>query len=414
MSGGIRSIGQNVWEVRLEAGRDPVTGKRNQISRSVRGSKREAQKVLNKLSSEADAGRFSGTSLTFKQLSERWLSHVEGNLSPTTIQTYRGYLTNRILPALGDLPVNKIRSVDLDDFYRALEKRAMLSPSSIRQIHSIIRRAFRQAMRWEWVSANPAANASPPRIAKTDLTPPDPGQVADLILRSSEWRPEFGHFLHIAASTGARRGEICALRWNNLNLESGTLAIERAIIEVKGGIFEKDTKTHASRRIKLDPVTLEVFEDQHYLMSSRAASVGMSIANDSFIFSDEPNGRIAWRPSDATKNFMAIRNELGYDSIRLHDLRHFAATRLMAAGIPVRQVSGRLGHANPATTLSVYTHFLEAIDQDSADVMSAILPKSKRPPVKKAVNRAATAPPAKKTARPPVKKAMKKAASSLR
>ena len=111
---------------------------------------------------------------------------------------------------------------------------------------------------------------------------------------------------------------------------------------------------------------------------------------------------------------MAIRNELGYDSIRLHDLRHFAATRLMAAGIPVRQVSGRLGHANPATTLSVYTHFLEAIDQDSADVMSAILPKSKRPPVKKAVNKAAAAPPAKKTARPPVKKAMKKAASSFR
>jgi hypothetical protein len=85
----------------------------------------------------------------------------------------------------------------------------------------------------------------------------------------------------------------------------------------------------------------------------------------------------------------------------------------MAAGIPVRQVSGRLGHANPATTLSVYTHFLEAIDQDSADVMSGILPKSKRPPVKKAVKKAAP-PPAKKTARPPVKKAVKKAAPSLK
>jgi len=91
------------------------------------------------------------------------------------------------------------------------------------------------------------------------------------------------------------------------------------------------------------------------------------------VFSHEPGGLIPWTPGNVTKRFQTVREALGYDNVRLHDLRHFTATRLIAAGVPVRTVSGRLGHANPSTTLSVYAHFVEASAQAAAEVMGGLL-----------------------------------------
>ncbi len=381
MSGRIRSRGQGVWEVSIEAGRDPVTGRRRQLSRRVHGSKREAQKVLNSLVSEADAGRFAGTSATFEQLVERWLLMAEMNLSPTTLRTYKSLLANWALPALGDLRINAIQSTDLDDLYRGLTKRIHLSPSTVRQVHAIIRRAFRQAILWGWISTNPAANATPPRQTKSDLTPPDPRQVGELIHAARGRDPEVGNFLHIAATTGARRGEICAIRWRNIDTKLKTLTIESAIVEVSGGIEERGTKTHSNRRLALDDDTLEVFESQRLIAQSRADLIGAKVSKDAYVFSHAPSGSVAWTPTSMTKHFVALRNKLGYDNMRLHDLRHFAATRLIAEGVPVRTVSGRLGHANPTTTLSVYSHFVEASDQDAAGIMGRIMAESKKKPV---------------------------------
>jgi integrase len=222
---------------------------------------------------------------------------------------------------------------------------------------------------WEWVATNPATNATPPRLVKPKLSPPSADQVDELLHAADEYDPELGHFLHISASTGARRGEVCALRWSNLDTKRMTLTIERSIAEVPGGLKEKDTKTHADRRIALDSETLEVFEAQRAIATDRANQVGMKIATNAYVFSREPDCLVPWTPGNVTNQFQAIRNQLGFDKMRLHDLRHFAATRLMAAGIPVRTVSGRLGHANPSTTLSVYAHFVEASDQDAALVM---------------------------------------------
>jgi integrase len=211
---------------------------------------------------------------------------------------------------------------------------------------------------------------------KADLSPPDVLQVGKLIQEANAYDPELSRFLHIAASTGARRGELCALRWNNLDPKLQTLTIEHSIIELAGGISEKDTKTHANRRIALDPVTLKVFEKQRVSATELAALAGCALSHDSYVFSREPDGMVPWTPGNVTKRFQALRHLLGYDEMRLHDLRHFAATRLMAAGVPVRTVSGRLGHANPSTTLSVYSHFVEASDQVAAGVMEGLLPDS--------------------------------------
>jgi integrase len=370
MSGSIREKYPGVWQVRYAIGRDPVTGELRRLSKNVKGTKREAQKVLNAMIAEADAGRLLATSsATFRELTERWLNMNKRNQSPTTQRTYRNLLENRVYPALGNRQVSSIQSIDLDNLYDGLVDRFDLSHSTVRQIHAIIRRSMRQAVLWGWIANNPAVNATPPRQEKADLTPPDQDEVSQLLRAAYERDEQFGNFIRVAATTGARRGEICALYWDNLDFKNATLTIENSIIEVPGGLRRKDTKTHASRSIALGKSTMEVFEAQRRNAEERAALVGESVRGDSYMFSHEPDGHKPWTPGNVTHKFAEIKRELGYHNMRLHDLRHFAATEMMAGGLPVRTVSGRLGHANPATTLSVYSHFVKASDQDAAGFM---------------------------------------------
>ena len=126
----------------------------------------------------------------------------------------------------------------------------------------------------------------------------------------------------------------------------------------------------------LDSGTIEVLKEQWAAMKTRAGDAGLSLTPESFIFSNEPAGMIPWVPGSVTKRFQKLRDSLGYKNMRLHDLRHFTATRLIAAGVPVRTVSGRLGHADPSTTLSVYAHFVEASDQVAANVMGDLVVKT--------------------------------------
>ena len=360
--------------MRVEKSRDALTGKRRRVDKTIRGTRREAQRVLNELLVEVDKGHHGGASITLGQLLHQWLELVESDRSPTTLRGYRQTINRNILPTFGDISVKDIKTADLDQFYRGLVRRRGLSPSTVRQIHAIIRRAFRQAEMWGWVNFNPATNATPPRLVKPDMSPPDVQEVRQLIQAAIEWDPAFGHFVHLAATTGARRGELCALRWCNVDLDVGEVTIEKAIVEVPGGgAFEKDTKTHQVRRMALDPATVDILRAQRALSIEFAEFADTEITDESFIFSLEPDGSAPWLPGYVSSHFTKLRTSVGLEGVRLHDLRHFAATRLMAAGAPVRTVSGRLGHANPSTTLSVYSHFVQSSDREYADILGALV-----------------------------------------
>jgi integrase len=176
------------------------------------------------------------------------------------------------------------------------------------------------------------------------------------------------------AATGLRRGEACALRWTDVDFDSRTLVIRRALVIVKGqSTVVKGTKTRSIRKIALDSTTLDALEEQHAFMQSRAGVKGVALNPDAYLFSKAPDGTRPWYPDHVSHNFIALRDRLGFHGVRLHDLRHAHATQLLAAGVPVRTVSGRLGHASAATTLAVYAHFLASSDRDAADVIGELL-----------------------------------------
>lgn len=375
MRGSLREKRAGYWEVRIDAGVDRLTGKRVQVSRSVEGSRRDAERVLNTLISKHETASIGGsTTATLSQLLAAWIEQVEGDLAYHTIKGYRRLIANHIEPSLGAIKLRKLDVATLDSFYRALTKKK-LAPATVRQAHAVIRSALKQGVKWDWIPINVAEKASPPRLRKATTKTPEPVDVSRLVERAAAGRyPEFAMMLHLAVITGARRGELCGLRWSDLDTKRAELLIQRSMYETtEREILEKDTKTHQARRIALDDGTMRELERHRKWMESRSEFCGLELDTHAYLFSDHERGVEPWRPDRVSLAFRRLCAELELPGIRFHDLRHFAATNLLSAGIDVRTVSGRLGHANAATTLGTYAHFVGAADRTAADVLGAVL-----------------------------------------
>jgi integrase len=150
-----------------------------------------------------------------------------------------------------------------------------LAPATVRRIHGIIHRALGQGVRWGWVAKNPAAQASPPRVSAPRIEPPSPADVAKLIELAAGCDAALAAFLFLAAVTGARRSELVALRWADLDLERGAVEIRRGVVVGRHGIVEKDTKTHAVRRVSLDPAAVQYLVAHRGRSQDVARSVGL-------------------------------------------------------------------------------------------------------------------------------------------
>jgi integrase len=372
--GFIRQRG-NAWQVIVHAGRDPVTGKRRNLTGTAR-TKREAQALRARLLTQANEGKRPATDATLAQLLERWLEMAD--LAWSTRVTYKGYIERTILPTLGHLPLRRLDTATLDRFYTTLRARGgvggrPMAPATVRQIHAILRRALDQAARWGWLSANPAALASPPRLSAAEIQPPTPEDVSRLLEAAYTADPDFAVLLWLAATTGARRGELCALQWASIDLEMAELVIVRNLFQAAGRLVEKDTKTHAARRIALSHDSVALLEEHRRRCTERAAACSVALSTETYVFSFDPAGRQPMRPDSVTHRFGRLTRQLGLRT-RLHDLRHYAATQLIAGGVDLRTVSGRIGHAGGgATTLRVYTHFQAATDRRAAELLEQTL-----------------------------------------
>jgi len=384
MAGSMRPRGKDTWQLRVHAGRDPRTGRKRYVERTYRGPKKEAQRALAALVLEVErlSPRSAGDG-TLEALCNEWLAHAAASFSPRTVTTTRGYLDQPIIPAIGAIQVARLTPADLDRFYRYLLEvggpKGPYAPATIRRIHGIVRRALTQGVRWGWLSHNPAVDASPPRVPHRGITPPSPEELVRLVRSAQESDPDLAAFVMLAASTGARRGELIALRRTDVELTNGIVSIERGIVIAGDRLVEQGTKTHQSRRITIDPVTVEVLRAHLERQDRRAGEFGASMSRSAFVFTDAIDGSAPWRPDSATRAFRNLCARAEISGIRLHDLRHYVATRLLSSGIDVRTVAGRLGHRNPSTTLNVYAHFVPASDRQAADALAALFEAATQP-----------------------------------
>jgi len=377
MGGSMRQRGKDSWNLRVFVGWDSVTKQRSYLERTMRGTRRQASTALAALVLEAERLTPSAPRQgTVAALCEEWLAHASSSLSPRTVVSTRGYLDHAILPALGHVQAARLTAADLDRFYRRLLKiggpKGPYAPATVQRVHGIIRRALSQGVRWGWISHNPAIDASPPRVLHRELRPPTPKEVVSLFAAAQTGDPALAAFLMLAASTGGRRGELIALRRHDLDLSTGMLAIERGIVRVGAELLEQGTKTHQARRVSLDPRTVEVLTNHLASQNELAASIGTAFLSNGFVFTNSLDGSIPWRPESVTRSFSRLCARCGVVGVRLHDLRHYVATRLLTSGIDVRTVAGRLGHRNPSTTLNVYAHFLPGSDREASAALARL------------------------------------------
>ncbi len=370
-----RSSGK--WELTVSAGRHPATGKYRRVVRTLATtSRREAKAALARLETEVAAGMVSFDDPTLADLLDRWLEHITSvGRAPTTLYHYRQYVDREIVPVLGAIRLSKLTALDIDRLYGQLRQRD-LAAATIRQIHAILRASLNQAERWGLVQRNVARLASAPSQPQREQHPPEVAEVKRLMAAAVDVSPMFGLFIRVMVATGARRAEVCGLRWYDVNFDANTLTVERSYTVLPGVRSDEPTKTRSSRTIVLDLVTMAALASAwgEAVSIAEIGAVDPERRRGGYIFAVDPVGARAWRPDVANTWWAKARLAAGSAAtVRMHDLRHFQATQLLDAGVPVPTVAARLGHADGTTTMKIYAHRTRKADETAAEVVGRLL-----------------------------------------
>jgi len=397
------------YEVAVPIGQDPIT-KRYRYLYEQAPTYEEAEAVRDRLIAAVTAGREPKTKAKFGELLDKMLEVAD--LDFTTRGMYQGYIERTIRPVFGEMEVSEIeqRPDLLDSLYASLRRCKKLcggrrglvdhrpagrgkrredgtpdhvcdercrphqckpaEPATIAQIHAIIKRTFGYGVRWKWIDENPAVSASPPEVTAEHDDPPSPDEAVRLLAAAEEHSYAMAVLIWLALVTGARRGELCALRWPNVNEAEGDLLIGGSYAVRKGQRMIKPTKTHRKRRLALDPGTLELLASYREECRKEALAAGGDLDEDGFIFSADGFGKTPWNPDTVGKWFRQIAVAASVETT-LHGLRHYNATQMLSSGVDLRTAAGRLGHSGGgAVTLRVYAHRTRPTDQRTAQLLA--------------------------------------------
>lgn len=356
---------------------DPETGTRHRKS-VTRKTRKEAEAALRALIRElpktpvnhrprtAQAAALLPGALpgTVHALLEHWVEHKRGEVRPTTIRGYVHSL-NLLLPLLGHLEAQALSVLDVEGAIRHLRD-TRTSRTAARAL-LVLNLALRQAVRWQQLPANVAQTVRSPRVPKTEMNVWKPEQVQRFLdtARSHRLAPLF----LLAIATGMRKGELLALQWEDLDLETGELTVQRNLVKDEAGRYVLGLpKTDAgTRRILLADDMVAT------LKAHRAAErrVGRTPRPQDFVFTASSGNHVQHRQLD--KAFHRLTDSASLPRIRFHDLRHTAASLIIRQGVPAKVVADRLGHADVRFTLQVYTHVYDDQRAAAALPMSQLL-----------------------------------------
>jgi integrase len=353
MRGHVRERGKGNWYAVLST-QDPQTGKRKVrfIRLESATGKREAQQALARIITELDSGTFvEQNKVTVAAFLVRWLAYIETQVQPRTVRFYAEQVAN-LTPALGRVPLSKLKPEHISDAYSA---------RSVHHMHRVLKQALGQAMKWGAVSRNVASLVKPPKVNRIEMKTLNLDQAAKVIeLARSE--TIFVPIL-LGLLCGLRRGEICALRWRNIDLDSGQLSVVATIEEARGGMREKSPKNGKGRTVALPPMLVAELRRHRLQQAEWLLRLGVRLSNDHYVCARE-DGEMVW-PASIGRAFRTFLRHHHLPLVRFHDLRHSHATHLLQAGVHAKVASERLGHSSIGITLDTYSHVLPGMQEDA-------------------------------------------------
>lgn len=384
MRGTIQKKGTK-WYAVVYDGVNPATGgyRRRWVQAGTRRG--DAEKLLAELVKRSHRGEtVVGEKLTLAQyLTDRWLPVQESRLRKSTHNAYRRNIELHVIPALGKRPLDQLSPEDIDLFYAALLRNGRkkrpgekgpakgLAPKTVHNIHVMLNKALGDAARKGTVVRNVVALADAPSLQarkRPEIKAWDIDQLVRFLdaIDSHRMAPAF----YLAACTGMRRGEVLGLRWRDVDLDAGQISVRQALVSVAYEMSISDVKTGTSRRtIDIDDDVVRVLRGWRKVRTEERDGVEPGLDDLVFVKTDDTSTH----PDVFSQLFDRTVAKIGVPAISLHDLRHTHATLLLKAGVNVKVVSERLGHANVAFTMNVYQHVLPGMQAAAAVAFSLLL-----------------------------------------
>jgi integrase len=321
---------------------------------------------------------------TVADLATRWLAHVRMTRDEGTATEYHRYLTNHVLPVLGGRQLKTLGPADLDGLYATLlaggrldGRPGGLSARTVRNVHKTVHKMLRQAVRWRLLAVNPAADLELPPVVEPQMVTLDHEQARRLLeaaaspRRAGWWAP----LVLLAVATGARRGELLALRWADLDLDAATVSISRTLRRGEAGLRYKAPKTRAGlRTVGLGPQTVAALRRLRADQLERRLAFGAAYHADEDLVVCKVDGA-PLRPDHVSSEFRRLAAAAGLaPEVHLQTLRHSAASFLAAAGVPASDIAAQLGHADGgALALRTYVHPLEENKRRAAAQLDQVI-----------------------------------------
>ena len=364
------------WEARLTTGFDPLTGKQKQ--RSITGkTQKEVSQKLRQLAVEFDNGTYiEPVKLTVGEWLDIWTAEYLSHVKPMTVDKYQRDIRTHIKPVLGAVKLEALKTPVIQHFYNELyqphDGKPGLSPKSIKCIHGTLHKALQQAIAIGYLKANPTEACTLPRIEHKELSPLD-GKEIGAFMQAVKGH-QFENLYLLTMFTGMRRGEVCGLTWDCVDLEKGTLLINKQLQNVPGcrGEFRfVSLKNNKSRSIALASFLVDVLNKQKDRQRKQREMAAELWQETGFVFTNEVGNHVS--PHTLCHQYKRLVESIGRPDARFHDLRHSFAVASLRAGDDIKTVQENLGHHTAAFTLDVYGHITEEMKRESANRMDAFI-----------------------------------------
>ena len=360
------------WTYVVDVGMDEA-GKRQQKWKGGFRTRREAEEALTSALHKLDTGGDPfPDGLTLRTYAPRWLEHQRGRLRPHPYRRYAQILTHHLLPVIGDLQLDRIRPGHIQRVLDEVSAKG-LAVRSVVETRAVMSSAMRQATAWGLIMANPVTPVRPPRAERRELAVPTTGDLLVLLdaARGTPWDVP----LTLSSTTGARRSEVLALRWADIDLPRARVPITRSLQRVPSGDgsatkldFLEPKTDRARREIALTASAVERLRRHRQEQATRRLALGPGWT-DLDLVCDRGDGK-PLDPDAFTRAFKRFAKQVGLDPrTRLHDARHGVATTMLGQGVHPAIASAVLGHASPAFTMSVYQHVLDGMTAQAADAL---------------------------------------------
>lgn len=380
-AGHMRRRGTNSWQLKYEGGPvDPATGRRRTVYKTFKGTRAQAGAELAKLVTAVKSGdHVDPTKMTLDIYLNEWELSVATRVTPKTLERYKELLASYVRPRLGQRRIQELEAVSFTDFYATLRREGRgagkgLSARSVGHVHRVLHGALEEAVARRLISRNPTRGATRPRVEEREPETLTAEQLPELL------RKLRGHTLYpiaaLALATGMRRGELLALRWQDVDFDASRLRVERSLEQTGAGLRFKAPKSRAGRRSITLPASAVTDLRAHWkAQQEERMRRGLGKAPEDGLVFALPDGS-PFAPDDFSDAWRRARKQLRLPPVTFHALRHTHVSQLIAAGLDVVSVSQRIGHGSSAVTLRVYAHRFVNTDDRAAQMIEAAMQKA--------------------------------------